>query len=1302
MFLDGSRFVDLQVDLGQGNFRYGSGLLLDGSKILTSAHVITGAEEINVRRPGRESQVASFEPVLVGDTEGFDVALLTVLGAPEKIPGIAVARLKRDATADTLMSDCWTVGYPSLQNVERSEGWTRRDTKWLKGYIPPLSNLKSKLLSLQVYPPEQIHIGNQLPPGRNPLEASEKWKGMSGAPVFANVRGEIVLVGVVTTHVPRRGPWDITVTPLDLLFELGSVPDGHRQSWWGGLGVSDPNNLRSLPERPEPSYRATLRQIHDYTPELKDREGELSKIFEFAAGHGDVFGEDTSAGGYLWLRAGPWAGKTSLLASAVHSPSLTADVDVVAYFLIARHSEASQNMFLDAVIRQLAWYTNQDVPGDQNRSVFLSLWSEAERRAQTYGRRLLLVVDGLDEDLRPDGYSVASLLPAKLESIAHVLVSSRLHPDVPTDVDPRHPLHDAARHAVDLRESPHAAEAKILAEAEIRHLLTPGMDYSGLAHDVLGLLTAATGPLSISDLAQALGRDRAELSAFVNARAARSLKKWGATNGGVRYEFAHQTLLESCQEDHDVGRDQRHRDRLYTWADRWRDQRWSDANGDGAGTPLYLLNDYPKALAGAADKVASVRSGQTESQRLAALVTDVLWLDCAVSRIGVDNVLATLRDARRIRPNDRSVEFVSRLLLLQLHHLRDPRLANRTGATATHLAWEALRAGLGEVASAAADQLRQVPGPQLVPLWTSERIGPHLSRIIDRHNTGVSAVTVTADGRVVSAGRDGVLRVCDLNRLDAPGQVFGRAGTEVRALVDFGGGWLVSGEGSGAVSVWDLGNPGTGLRELGRHGSKVRAVAVHAGQVISGGDNGKVWLWDAGRLRPGRELTRQAGRVWALTTTATGGVVAGGEDGAVRMWDRPDSDARELGRHGLRVRAVAATREGRVVSGGDDRAVMLWDPADPNDVGRELGRHERMVWAVAATRDGRVVSAGADGAVMLWDPADPDDTGRELGAHAVWALAATADGRVVAGTGDGAVQLWDPASSHGPGQESRHTGQVYALALTPGGRVVAGTGDGYVRLWDPAQADTRGQDLGRHNGRVRALVVTPDGRHVVSSGADGVLRLWDLDHPDAASRELGRHDGVLALAATTDVHVVSAGRDGVLRLWDLDHPDAASGELGRHDGVLALAATTDVHVVSAGRDGDLRLWDLDHPDAASRELGRHGSRVRAVAATADRRVISGGSDGALRLWDLERPGNPSQELGQHGGELLAIAVLPEGLVITGGDDSVLRLWDLNDPDEPGRYLARHTGAVRAISVAEDGRVAVATGSDLSVFELSRS
>ena len=54
--------------------------------------------------------------------------------------------------------------------------------------------------------------------------------------------------------------------------------------------------------------------------------------------------------------------------------------------------------------------------------------------------------------------------------------------------------------------------------------------------------------------------------------------------------------------------------------------------------------------------------------------------------------------------------------------------------------------------------------------------------------------------------------------------------------------------------------------------------------------------------------------------------------------------------------------------------------------------------------------------------------------------------------------------------------------MLPDGRVVTGGDDGRVLVWDPATPGTGPAELGRHDGRVKAVAVLADGR-VVTGGA---------------------------------------------------------------------------------------------------------------------------------------------------------------------------------------------------------------------------
>ena len=336
-------------------------------------------------------------------------------------------------------------------------------------------------------------------------------------------------------------------------------------AWWGRLGVFDAKKLKSLPATPgrrRSAYWATVQEIRKRTGMLTGRRHDLAAISSFAAGDE----------GYRWLVGDPWAGKTALLAEVV--TALPGNVDVVCYFLSRREADAGSSRFLAAVVPQLASLLDEDASGADVHQ-FRALWQRAAERATAEDRHLLLVVDGLDEDLCPTGLpSVAAQLPAAVDGYAHVLVSSRPCPELPPDIPAGHPLRYAS--PVPVRPFTGARELAVLARQEIDDLLS--RDDGGLAADVLGLLTAAAGPLAVRDLAAltdvaspsvALAR---RIRRMFTTSAGRSLQTVGLA-GGDRYQFAHESLLAYAQADEDLN-DPDFRRRIQRWAHQWQAAGW--------------------------------------------------------------------------------------------------------------------------------------------------------------------------------------------------------------------------------------------------------------------------------------------------------------------------------------------------------------------------------------------------------------------------------------------------------------------------------------------------------------------------------------------------------------------------------------------------------------------------------------------------------------------------------------------------------------------------------------------------------
>ncbi|ADP78940.1 trypsin-like peptidase domain-containing protein [Pseudofrankia inefficax] len=1243
------RVVEVIADRGaemSPRYRYGSGCVVAGGWVLTAAHVVAAALGVVVRTSDKVVRAAALDPRFIGDVDGPgpDLALVSVVGLD--LPPMGLAKVDRDSPTGDPVERCHAIGYPAFMERAGPDGVPVRDTVDAFGHIPALSLLAGGLLSLQVsstprpLPPERVAVGES------------EWSGMSGGPVVA----EGFLVGVVTEHAPRAGSSALTLTPLTALQADSDHPGWSRgvtepAGWWARLGVSGPGALRWLPIGPvgsaRPAYQATVREIHRRTSPLVGRQRELADIASFAVG----------SEGYRCLVGGAWAGKTSLLAEAVVA-ALPPQVDVVSYFLSRREADADSARFLAAVVPQLAYLVGDQEPPTADLHQLRALWQRAVDRAAAQDRHLLLVVDGLDEDLRPPGLpSVAAVLPAGVGGRAHVLVASRPYPALPGDVPVGHPL--PAVQPVEVEPFAGAQELAALARQEIDELTRD--DETGLAADVLGLLAAAAGPLAIEDLtalAEVAPRSAAltrKVRRLLSDRAARSVQPVGPT-GARRWQFAHESLLAHAR-THDDLADPDFRRRIDRWADGWRDAGWPAPTDGGDGTPRYLLDSYACTLA-------------RQPQRLSGLAGDAGWVVAAIETAGADWVLADLRRAAAADPTHPAVAATLATVTGQAHQLRLSPLLHQPGYVARQLCLQAAELAEDRLAADLRTRLRAQPGPGLVPLWTTRRASPALAAELGRHDGPVRTMTALPDGRVATAVTGGRLLAWDPAAPDADPTELGRNGRSafpaaVRAMAVLPDGRLATAGTGGRLLAWDPAAPGTPPTELGRHDHVSAMAVLPDGRLATNEYYGRLLLWDP---------------------------------------TQPDAAPTQLGRHG---NAVAALPDGRLVTSGSlvDGQLLVWDPATPGTGPIELGYGT--LQAPVVLLDGRVAAPGFDGRPLLWDPAAPGADPTELGGvnNAIKVAAALPDGRLATGSHDGRVLVWDPTlPGTDPTELGRHDDEVLAMAVLPDGRLATGGGDGRVLLWDPTLPDIGPTELGRHDQWVLAVTTLLDGR-LASGGADGRILRWDPARPSAGPTELG-HGVVQAAAVLPDGRLATGNLNGPMLLWEPAAPGAGPTELGRDDtSVLAMAVLPDGRLATGGGDPRVLLWDPATPGIDPTELGRHDGpvpamytlatgngppievgrgniSVEAVAVLPDGRIVTGGTDGQVLLWDLTQPEAGPIELGRHDGPVRAVAVLPDGRIVTGGTDRRVLLWD---PTAPGTEMAQLSCSVTTLATGPLGQ-----------------
>ncbi|WP_159056047.1 hypothetical protein [Streptomyces scabiei] len=284
------------------------------------------------------------------------------------------------------------------------------------------------------------------------------------------------------------------------------------------------------------------------------------------------------------------------------------DIEIVSFFITGRLAgQDDRTAFCEVVQRQFCAILGEEVPPSTEHTRDEQLLDAFERAAyicQSQGRRLILVVDGLDEDrgvvAGPDSYSIAGLLPIIPPHGSKIIVSGRPHPPIPDDVPGDHPLHDPTVSRT-LNVSPHAEALRRDAERDLFRLL----DADGLGRFLVGLTAVAGGGLTATDLAHLADAPPRLVQVTLATVAGRSFRlsgpHWPDENESSdlpeTYLLAHEELQQAAMQLLSTREIKAHQDRLHGWADSYRMRSWPE------DTPQYLLRGYSRLLQATEDTV---------------------------------------------------------------------------------------------------------------------------------------------------------------------------------------------------------------------------------------------------------------------------------------------------------------------------------------------------------------------------------------------------------------------------------------------------------------------------------------------------------------------------------------------------------------------------------------------------------------------------------------------------------------------------------------------------------------------------
>lgn len=412
--------------------------------------------------------------------------------------------------------------------------------------------------------------------------------------------------------------------------------------------------------------------------------------------------------------------------------------------------------------------------------------------------------------------------------------------------------------------------------------------------------------------------------------------------------------------------------------------------------------------------------------------------------------------------------------------------------------------------------------------------------------------------------------------------------------------------------------------------------------------------------------------------------------------------------------AISLALDGRLaLTGTWDRKVRLWDVR----AGRcltTLNGHQAEIHSVDLTPDGRfALSADEAGVICFWDlgrgsgtptrtVTDPARAGMHLAR-----ISLSGSGRIASwATGEGRFGLLDTSSGEWGVSPGRHAAHMRAVLVSPRARWLLSSGwevddfrarDDTVRLWDLRSGDCR-HVLRGHSSWVTAMAFSTDERFAATGSHDQTIRIWDLSDGACVHTLRGHTAGSVSLSDDGRSALTADAFDGAVRFWDVasgrclrTFPGHENGTAAVHFGRGGGAA------LSIGHDRTVRRWSLpavheDVPFQVSRprspsQLNRLDARVGSLVGDAERAMSDGRYPAALDLLTQARavPGRR-----RHPQVIRAWRRLESRCART-------RLREAWSP----RILTGHAGDVNAVDVSPDGRIAVSAGGDgmIRVWEL---
>lgn len=560
-----------------------------------------------------------------------------------------------------------------------------------------------------------------------------------------------------------------------------------------------------------------------------------------------------------------------------------------------------------------------------------------------------------------------------------------------------------------------------------------------------------------------------------------------------------------------------------------------------------------------------------------------------------------------------------------------------------------------------------------------------------RHTSDVLSVKFSSDGKwILTGSADRTARLWDVSTGQLITSLFGHDGNVWSA--DFGPMTIKQGDGKdkkdgrvvtagqdGVAFVWDL-------KVLDQASNSIKPV-WELNEVDPMTNQLR-----ARQPTPSAPFTGHQGAIFAAAFSPDGNfVVTGGYDKRVLMWRPSDVQAynfnaltdpnqevapepkifAEFEGHTAIVRAVSFSVDGKLIcSAGHDNSVRVWT-YDSNNPGQRLeaakvfrGHGSWVRSCKFAPQGDWVLSAALDSKIKKWSIEDYEES------------------RILMGKA-----------------LSDHSDAVMSASFAPKGNyAVTCSRDRTARTWDLLTTKRLEVFEEGHQFLTTRAMFSRDGQRLFTAAADNTLRIWDV--PTGGEIETLEPTGRAAVMALSHDLVKLTLRDGtevdaemlvtgsdVDKATDLRRNDvrvfAVTGKKveevsrlrGARDEITALAVSNNGELVLGGDSkGRAYLWDRTTGELIHQLTGHAKFRISAVAfLPGDQELLTACQDNSVGCWDVKTGKEIRGKVLKHSGAVYDMAVSEDGkLVLTACQDGGVRIWNIETMGEPIVLFDRET------------------------------